>query len=135
MADDNALASCSLAPFNPSSAYLLTLSIKQICGQSTLLDSSIVLLLDIPLVVRLELLLHLNLFRVSLGVMQLGLVTKHLLRIGRCLVSLSGCSLSSSNQHGSMRSEVDLLLLLVIHPTTVTSSMLVHVVILIVRQN
>jgi hypothetical protein len=44
--------------------------------------------------VSLQLLLHLNLLRVSLGMVKLGLVTKHLLSIGRCLVGLSSCSLS-----------------------------------------
>jgi hypothetical protein len=96
MADDNAFASYPsvVAYVWTQVAHLLTLSVQQICGQSTILNSSIVLLLDIPLVVRLELLLHLNLFRVSLGMVQLGLVTKHLLGVGRCLVGLSSSSLS-----------------------------------------
>jgi hypothetical protein len=67
----------------------LTLTVQQVCGQSTLLDCTIVFLLDIPLVVRLELLFHLHLFRVSLGVMHLGLVSDHLLRLGRRFVRLT----------------------------------------------
>jgi hypothetical protein len=64
-------------------AHLLPLSVQQIGRQSSLLDSAIVLLLDIPLVVRLECLFQLDLLGVTFGVMQLGLVTDHLLRVCR----------------------------------------------------
>lgn len=73
---------------------LLTLAVEQVCGQSTLLDSSIVLLLDVALVVRLERLLELHLLAVALGVVKLGLQTVKLLRVGRRLVHLTRGSLT-----------------------------------------
>jgi hypothetical protein len=130
IADDNAFASW-LSVHIKGLTHLLSLSIQQICRQSTLLYCSVVLLLDVPLVVSFELLFHLNLFRVSLGVMQFSLVTKHLLRVGRRLVGLSSCPLSPKVSTGLFG--LDLLLLLVIHTTTMSSSVLVHVVILYVR--
>ena len=75
-------------------AHLLTFTVKQIGRESALFDSSIVLLLDVSLVVRLERLFHLNLFRVSLGMVKLGLVSKHLLRLLRSSVDLSSGTLS-----------------------------------------
>lgn len=69
IADDNAFASWPSVTLFHCRTHLLSLSIQQICRQCTLLNSSIVLLLDVSLVVSLQLLLHLNLFRVSLGVM------------------------------------------------------------------
>lgn len=60
-------------------SHLLTLTIKQISGQGTLLDGPIVLLLDIPLIMRLESFLHLDLLSMSSSVMQLGFVPEHLL--------------------------------------------------------
>lgn len=76
------------------SAHLLTLTIKQVRRESALLDRSIVFLLDISLVVRLQRLFHLDLLRVSLGMVKLGLVTKHLLRFLRSSVDLSSGTLS-----------------------------------------
>ena len=74
--------------------HLLTLAIKQIRRERALFDRSVVLLLDVALVVRLERLLHLNLLRVSLGMVKLGLVTEHLLCLLRRSVDLSGGTLS-----------------------------------------
>lgn len=110
MAVDSALASYPVSlriPLRQKSdcrwTHLLTLSIKQVGGESTVLNSSIILLLDIPLVVRFELLLHLNLFRVSFSMVQFCFMTKHLLSICGCLVGFSGCTLSpgcvSSGRH------------------------------------
>lgn len=55
---------------------LLTLTVKQIRRQRSLRDGSLVLLLDIPLVMRLERLLELDLLRVTFGVVQLGFETE-----------------------------------------------------------
>ena len=79
-----------------TSTHLLALSVEQIRGQRALLDRPVVLLLDVALVVRLERLLHLHLFGMSARVVQLGLVTKHLLRLLRRSVHLSGGPLSAA---------------------------------------
>lgn len=77
-------------------SHFLTVTIQKIGWQSTLLDSTVILLLNIPLVVRLESFLHLNLLRMSPSVMELSLVTEDLLGIGRCLVGLTGSTFSPS---------------------------------------
>ena len=71
------LGSAVLAAILDSTAeslgILLTLTVEQVGGQSTLLNCTIVLLLDIALVVRLESLLELHLFAVTLGMVKLSL--------------------------------------------------------------
>lgn len=79
---------------NMRGAHLLTLAVEQVGGESSLLDGTVVLLLDVALVVRLELLLHLYLLGVTLRVVQLGLVADHLLRHLRRLVDLTRLTLA-----------------------------------------
>lgn len=73
---------------------LLTLSIQQVCRQSSLSRSGIVGLLDVPFVVSLEGLLELNLFGVSFSVVQLGFDTVEFLGDGRVLVRFTGGTFS-----------------------------------------
>jgi hypothetical protein len=102
MADERALASwrdVSNGLDAKSRTHLLTLPVKQIRRQSALLDRAIILLLDVPLIVRLERLLHLHLLGVPLRVMYLGLETEHLLRVGRRLVGLTSLPLAPNEGH------------------------------------
>jgi hypothetical protein len=73
---------------------LLTLSIQQVCRQSSLGGSGIVGLLDVAFVVSLEGLLKLDLFGVSFSVMQLGFDTVEFLGDGRVLVGFTGGTFS-----------------------------------------
>lgn len=66
--------------------HLLTLSVEQVCRQRSLWNHTIVLLFDIPLVVRFECLLELNLLRVALCVMQFSLHSEELLGVRRRFV-------------------------------------------------
>ena len=76
----------------------LTLSVQQVGGQSSLLGSRIVRLLDVSLVVCLEGLFELNLFGMSFGVVQLGLDSVKLLSYGRVFVRFTGSSLSTAGR-------------------------------------
>jgi hypothetical protein len=81
---------------------LLTLSIQQVCRQSSLSGSGIVGLLDVAFVMSLEGLLELDLFGVSFSVVQLGFDTVELLGDGRVLVGFTGGTFSpGSSQAGS----------------------------------
>ena len=75
--------------------YLLSLSVEQVGRESSLRYGSVVLLLYVSLVVGLERLLELDLLRVSLRVVKLGLETEQLLRSGRRLVDLTSGSLTT----------------------------------------
>lgn len=75
-------------------SHFLSVTIQKIGWQSTLLDSTVILLLNIPLVVRLKRFLHLNLLSMSSSMVKLGLVAEDLLGIGRGLVGFTGGTLS-----------------------------------------
>lgn len=75
-------------------SHFLSVTIQKIGWQSTLLDSTVILLLNIPLIVRLKCFLHLNLLSMSSSVVKLSLVTEDFLGIGRGLVGFTGSTLS-----------------------------------------
>jgi hypothetical protein len=116
--------------------HLLTLPVKQIRRQSAFFDGTIIFLLDVPLVVRLERLLHLHLLGVPLRVMNLGFKADHLLRVGRRLVGFTSLPLapiegSLRNVHAARhRTKGDVLALIMVHASTMTPAVLIHVIIL-----
>lgn len=117
--------------------HALTLSVQQIRRKRSLLDRTVVLLLDVALVMRLERLLHLNLLLVTLRVMHLRLVSDHLLVVRRRLVHLSSftfppiCRLANFSPLAKSHVKSNTLSLLVVHSPTMALAVLFHILILI----
>lgn len=85
---------------------------------------------------RLERLLHLHLLGVPLRVMNLGFEAEHLLRVGRRLVGFTSLPLapiegSLGKVHAARnRRNENVLALIMVHTSTMTPAVLIHVIIL-----